>query len=64
MSTIHLGTIVYDTPGRGPFLAHTQWVVHWCQECRTRVATADLVAHARAHGDPPPEAPRQGAAIE
>jgi hypothetical protein len=65
MSTIHLRTIVYDTPRRGPLLGRAQWIVHWCIECHTNVPTVHLVAHARAHGDPTPrEVRNEGAAID
>lgn len=53
MSTISLRTIVYDDPGTPlGLLGRKQWVVHHCVECRVEIPTGELMAHARAHGEP------------
>ena len=53
MTTIHLHTTVYDNPGTPlGLLGRSQRVVHFCDTCRSEIATGDLTAHARAHGEP------------
>jgi hypothetical protein len=52
MATTYYRTIVYDSPPTPlGLLGRSFSIEHRCLKCRAAVATPDLVAHAKAHGD-------------
>ena len=59
--TVTYRSVVLHVPPTPMGLVPERWVVdHWCNACRQRVATDQLVAHARVHAGgsfPPASSP-------
>jgi hypothetical protein len=48
--TVTYRTIILQIPPTTPPLLPERWVVdHWCNLCRGRVESGDLIVHAQAH---------------